>query len=57
MKARGQMIVTLGGRAHAGLCSPTSLGLHNCNFLRMCVSRMSEVSCFVLILKYQRHGQ
>ena len=45
----GQMIVTLGGRAHACRCSPSSFGLHNCNFLCMCGSRMSEVSSFVLI--------
>ena len=44
------MIVTLGGRAHACLCSPRSLVLHNCNFGCMCGSRMSEVSGFSLIL-------
>ena len=46
----GQMIVTLGGRAHACVCSPSSFGLHNCNFLYVCGSRMSEVSYFILIL-------
>ena len=45
-----QIIVTLGGRAYACLCCPSSFGLHNCNFLCVCGSRMSEVSCFVLIL-------